>query len=116
MIFVNASLLLYSRWCQQDPKEILSSVLVCIEKTLEQCNDKQISPSNIKALGITNQRESTLVWDKITGEPLHPAISRFNQLVLFKALMVVIFLKYFNSLSLYVFLHFSKQLRTSVGS
>lgn len=64
------------RWCQQDPKEILSSVLVCIENTLEQCKDKQISPSSIKALGITNQRESTVVWDKVTGEPLYPAISK----------------------------------------
>lgn len=32
------------------------------------------SPSDIKAIGITNQRETTLVWDKITGQPLYPAM------------------------------------------
>lgn len=59
-------------WCQQDPKEILSSVLLCIEKTLEKC--KHVDIKNIKAIGITNQRESTIVWDKKTGEPIYPAI------------------------------------------
>jgi len=61
-------------WCQQDPKEILSSVQLCIKKTIEKCVEKNINVSDIKAIGITNQRESTIVWDKLDGEPLYPAI------------------------------------------
>ena len=63
-------------WCQQDPKEILSSVIHCMEKTMEKCKSKNIDVINVKAIGITNQRESTIVWDKTTGEPIYPAISK----------------------------------------
>ena len=35
-----------------------------------------IDTGNIKAIGITNQRETTVVWDKNTGEPLHPAVGK----------------------------------------
>lgn len=61
-------------WCQQDPKEILSSVLLCMEKTIEKCKAKHINVTQLKAIGITNQRESTIVWDKTNGEPIYPAI------------------------------------------
>ncbi|XP_067029471.1 glycerol kinase 3-like isoform X2 [Acropora muricata] len=61
-------------WVEQDPKEILSSVYYCMEQTLQSCKDLKINPADIKAVGITNQRETTVVWDKITGEPLHNAI------------------------------------------
>jgi glycerol kinase len=36
------------------------------------------SPANVKAVGITNQRETSIVWDKFTGKPLHPAIGDLN--------------------------------------
>jgi len=36
---------------------------------------ESVEPSDIVAVGITNQRETTVVWDAITGEPLHNAIS-----------------------------------------
>jgi glycerol kinase len=52
----------------------VSSVLSCIEGAVKQLEEKGIPASNIKAVGITNQRETTLVWDKETGEPLHNAI------------------------------------------
>ncbi|PIK57667.1 putative glycerol kinase, partial [Apostichopus japonicus] len=61
-------------WVEEDPKEILASAYECIEKTVEKLKEMNIDPSNIKAIGITNQRETTIVWDKTTGEPLHPAI------------------------------------------
>ncbi|XP_043491124.1 glycerol kinase-like [Polistes fuscatus] len=61
-------------WVEQDPKEILQAVIQCIKKTVEKLKDLGISPSDIKAVGITNQRETTLLWDKETGEPLHNAI------------------------------------------
>ncbi|CAH3186733.1 unnamed protein product [Porites evermanni] len=61
-------------WVEQDPKEILSSVYYCMEQTLHSFKDLKINPADIKAVGITNQRETTVVWDKLTGEPLHNAI------------------------------------------
>ncbi|XP_006617527.1 glycerol kinase isoform X3 [Apis dorsata] len=61
-------------WVEQDPKEILEAVIECIKKTIEKLKDININVSDIKAIGITNQRETTLMWDKNTGEPLHNAI------------------------------------------
>ncbi|KAK2586777.1 hypothetical protein KPH14_011804 [Odynerus spinipes] len=61
-------------WVEQDPKEILQAVIECIKKTVGKLKDLGINPSDIKAVGITNQRETTLLWDKETGEPLHNAI------------------------------------------
>ncbi|XP_015598250.1 glycerol kinase [Cephus cinctus] len=61
-------------WVEQDPKEILEAVIECINKTLEKLKALGFDKSDIKAIGITNQRETTLVWDKSTGEPLHNAI------------------------------------------
>uniref|UniRef100_A0A7N6C4F2 glycerol kinase n=1 Tax=Anabas testudineus TaxID=64144 RepID=A0A7N6C4F2_ANATE len=61
-------------WVEEDPKEILQSVYECIERTCEKLTQLNIDISNIKAIGVTNQRETTLVWDKETGEPLYNAI------------------------------------------
>ncbi|KAJ8352581.1 hypothetical protein SKAU_G00240570 [Synaphobranchus kaupii] len=61
-------------WVEEDPKEILQSVYECMEKTCEKLTQLNIDISNIKAIGVTNQRETTLVWDKNTGEPLYNAI------------------------------------------
>ncbi|KAM9737108.1 glycerol kinase-like [Dama dama] len=61
-------------WVEQDPKEILLSVYECIEKTCEKLGQLNIDISNIKAIGVSNQRETTVVWDKLTGEPLYNAV------------------------------------------
>ncbi|XP_075826955.1 glycerol kinase-like [Microtus pennsylvanicus] len=61
-------------WVEEDPKEILQSVYDCIEKTCEKLTQQSIEISNIKAIGVTNQRETTVVWDKVTGEPLYNAL------------------------------------------
>ncbi|XP_041499320.1 glycerol kinase-like [Microtus oregoni] len=61
-------------WVEEDPKEILQSVYDCIEKTCEKLKQQSIEISNIKAIGVTNQRETTVVWDKVTGEPLYNAL------------------------------------------
>uniref|UniRef100_A0A2K5K9B3 glycerol kinase n=2 Tax=Colobinae TaxID=9569 RepID=A0A2K5K9B3_COLAP len=61
-------------WVEQDPKEILHSVYECIEKTCEKLGQLNIDISNIKAIGVSNQRETTVVWDRITGEPLYNAV------------------------------------------
>ncbi|KAH0624753.1 hypothetical protein JD844_032522 [Phrynosoma platyrhinos] len=61
-------------WVEQDPKEILQSVYECVERTCEKLNQLNVDIANIKAVGVSNQRETTVVWDKLTGEPLHNAI------------------------------------------
>ncbi|XP_071992006.1 glycerol kinase isoform X3 [Engystomops pustulosus] len=61
-------------WVEQDPREILQSVYECVEKTCEKLTQLSIDITNIKAIGVSNQRETTVVWDKTTGEPLYNAI------------------------------------------
>ena len=58
-------------WVEHDPIEILNSV---IEVTQEVIEKLKIQPQQIKSIGITNQRETTVVWNKETGIPIHNAI------------------------------------------
>ncbi|USS93129.1 glycerol kinase GlpK [Fructilactobacillus ixorae] len=58
-------------WVEQDPDEIWSSVLAAIANALI---DGRIHPDEIHSLGITNQRETVVVWDKQTGKPIYHAI------------------------------------------
>lgn len=58
-------------WVEQSPTEIWSTQIgVCAEAL----NINNISPEEIAAIGITNQRETTIVWDKKTGDPIYNAI------------------------------------------
>ncbi|XP_033003101.1 glycerol kinase isoform X1 [Lacerta agilis] len=61
-------------WVEQDPKEILHSVYECVEKTCEKLKQLNVDIASIKAVGVCNQRETTVVWDKQTGEPLYDAL------------------------------------------
>ncbi|ERL90389.1 glycerol kinase [Dendroctonus ponderosae] len=61
-------------WVEQDPMEILSVVNTCIEKTIDKLISIGGSVNDIAAVGVTNQRESTLVWEKSTGKPLYNSI------------------------------------------
>ncbi|KAI0169062.1 glycerol kinase [Hypoxylon sp. FL1284] len=63
-----------SGWHEHDAYELLTSVESCIERAMEQFTYKGYSKSQVKAVGITNQRETTVCWDKITGEPLCNAV------------------------------------------
>lgn len=58
--------------------EILEMVRKCIDEAIvkikNQSNANGYSDSDIAAVGITNQRETVVVWDKITGRPLYNAI------------------------------------------
>lgn len=56
-------------WVEHDPEEIWKSVNLSIQAVL-----KKVKPSQIEAIGITNQRETTLVWDRKTGKPIYNAI------------------------------------------
>ena len=58
-------------WVEHDPEEIWSSILSVLKKAVV---DSGVSPENIASLGITNQRETTLVWDRDSGKCLYPAI------------------------------------------
>lgn len=58
-------------WVEHNANEIWSSVLSVIAGVLSKQN---IEPEQIAGVGITNQRETTVVWDKITGEPIYNAI------------------------------------------
>ncbi|KAF2866913.1 FGGY family of carbohydrate kinase [Massariosphaeria phaeospora] len=64
-----------SGWHEHDPKEIVTSVEQCIEKATQSFIDQGLQISDIKAVGITNQRETTVVWDTNTGEALYNAIA-----------------------------------------
>jgi len=64
-----------SGWHEHDPWELLSSVETCIEEATKKFVEKGHKVSDIKAIGLTNQRETTLVWDAETGQPLHNAIA-----------------------------------------
>lgn len=58
-------------WVEHDPKEIWSSQLASIEEVL---TTKKIKTQDIAAIGITNQRETTIVWDRKNGKPIYNAI------------------------------------------
>ncbi|KAG7998097.1 hypothetical protein I3843_01G242000 [Carya illinoinensis] len=62
-------------WVEHDPMEILESVRVCIAKAVDKATaDGYNVDSGLKAIGLTNQRETTLLWSKSTGCPLYNAI------------------------------------------
>ena len=56
-------------WVEHDPEEIWESVRQTIQKVVT-----AVRPQDIAAIGITNQRETTVVWDRVTGKPVHHAI------------------------------------------
>ncbi len=60
-----------SGWVEHDPNEIWSSQLSVLTEAKAQMG---IEPEEIVAIGITNQRETTIVWDRRTGEPIYNAI------------------------------------------
>jgi len=61
----------HSGWVEHDPEDIWSSTLATIRTALA---DASLSASDIATIGITNQRETTLIWDRDTGKPIHNAI------------------------------------------
>ena len=60
-----------SGWVEHDPEEIWTSTLESCRSAIKQ---SKIDPNQIRAIGITNQRETTVVWDKETGMPIYNAI------------------------------------------
>src|SRR4030095_10807380 len=58
-------------WVEHDPQEIWASHSGAAAEALGRA---QVRPKDVAAIGITNQRETTIVWDRETGEPVHHAI------------------------------------------
>lgn len=58
-------------WVEHNPEEIYELTIQTIKNVV---NSSKIEVSNIKAIGITNQRETTVLWDKTTGKPVYNAI------------------------------------------
>ena len=58
-------------WVEHNPMDIWNSQMETVKTVLSKCG---LKPDDIAAIGITNQRETTLVWDKNTGEPVYNAI------------------------------------------
>ncbi|MDR3727000.1 MAG: glycerol kinase GlpK [Terracidiphilus sp.] len=58
-------------WVEHDPMEILTSQLSCAVEALVKADAR---PRDVAAIGITNQRETVIVWDRATGKPIYPAI------------------------------------------
>lgn len=58
-------------WVEHDPDEIVSSQVAVLKEAIEKA---AAPPSDIAAIGVTNQRETTVVWDRSTGRPVHNAV------------------------------------------
>ena len=56
-------------WAEHDAEEIFQNTLTVIERVME-----DLRPQDIAAIGIANQRETTVIWDRATGRPLCPAV------------------------------------------
>lgn len=61
----------HSGWVEQDAMEIWTTQITVVQQAIASA---RLLAKDIKALGLTNQRETTVVWDKRTGKPLAPAI------------------------------------------
>lgn len=60
-----------SGWVEHDPADLWSTTAGTCRAAIERAG---LAPEDITAIGITNQRETTVVWDKATGKPIHNAI------------------------------------------
>ena len=58
-------------WVEQDPWDIFNSAIKAMELLLD---DNEVSVSEIHSIGVTNQRETTIVWETISGKPIYNAI------------------------------------------
>jgi glycerol kinase len=58
-------------WVEHDPMEILTTQMACAIEALGKAGAR---PRDVAAIGITNQRETVIVWERATGKPIHPAI------------------------------------------
>lgn len=65
-------------WLEHDPVEIICAVRECAKVALHLLPNQGFSKAEISCIGITNQRETVVLWNKKTGEPLYNAIGKSN--------------------------------------
>lgn len=70
----NHSISPYEGWVEQDAKRIITDVYECLADVSQKAQELGIQRDSIKTCGITTQRETVVIWDRSTGEPLHNAI------------------------------------------
>lgn len=58
-------------WVEQDPEEMFQNTVVCCQQALKKAN---LTANQIAGIGLSNQRETTIIWDANTGKPIYPAI------------------------------------------
>src|SRR5579871_1135279 len=58
-------------WVEQDPIEMFNNSVICCREAIAKAH---LSAKSIAAIGISNQRETTIIWDKTSGNPIYPAI------------------------------------------
>ncbi|MCB1827543.1 MAG: glycerol kinase GlpK [Coxiellaceae bacterium] len=58
-------------WVEHNPEEIWQATLACCQQAIKKAHS---SPQDILGIGISNQRETTILWDRATGKPIYPAI------------------------------------------
>ena len=62
-------------WCEHDPEEIVERVWRTIETCMAEAKERHgITAAHVKGVGLMNQRETTVVWDRETGKSLHRAV------------------------------------------
>lgn len=67
-------------WLEHDPMEIIDAVRECAKVAIHLLPNHGYSKSDIASIGITNQRETVVMWNKLNGEPLHNAIGKCDLL------------------------------------
>jgi glycerol kinase len=64
----------HAGWCEHNPVEIMNIVYELMENAKNKMNELDISVKDVAVVGITNQRETSVLWDKDSGEPLMNAV------------------------------------------
>lgn len=65
-------------WSEVDPLEIWQNVVECIQTAVQNLEILDINPDDIVAIGLTNQRDTSVMWHKESGRPLYNAIGTEN--------------------------------------
>ncbi|HET8576089.1 MAG TPA: FGGY family carbohydrate kinase, partial [Methylomirabilota bacterium] len=58
-------------WVEHDPEQIWQTTVQALQQALSAA---RVAPGEVAAVGITNQRETTILWERVTGRPIHRAI------------------------------------------
>ena len=63
-------------WVEHDPEDIWSAVVATVRDAMAKAG---VAAKDIAGIGITNQRETTIVWDRINGKPIHLSLIHISE-------------------------------------